>query len=323
MTTQRIILYDFRGKKMIDTKILITGSNGMVGRNIADCLKSKNYILLTPTSKELNLLDISSVDNYIKTNIPDIVIHCAGIVGGIQANIANPVKFLVENTQMGINIIMASKQAHIKRLINMSSSCMYPREAINPLGEELILKGELEPTNEGYALAKITSTRLCEYINKENDSFLYKTVIPCNLYGRYDKFDPKHSHMLPAVIRKIDKAKKQKQKTLDIWGDGTARREFMYAEDLADFIYYALENFDAMPQNINVGLGHDYTINEYYEAIAKVIGYKGKFMHDLTRPIGMKQKLIDDTKLQEFGWKHKTSLEDGISKIYEYYLDKI
>jgi len=304
-------------------KILITGSNGMVGRNIVEYKHAQKYTLLTPSSKELNLLDKQSVDKFIKLNTPNIVIHCAGMVGGIQANMANPVRFLVDNTQMGLNIIMASKEAGIKKLINMSSSCMYPREAINPLGEELILKGELEPTNEGYALAKITSTRLCEYINKEDNSFKYKTVIPCNLYGKYDKFDPKHSHMLPAVIKKIHEAKINNQTELDIWGDGTARREFMYAEDLADFIYYALENFDTMPQNINVGLGEDYTINEYYKAIADVIDYKGNFIHDLTKPIGMKQKLIDDTKLTEFGWKHKTSLTNGIEKIYNYYLNEI
>ena len=304
-------------------KILITGSNGMVGRNIVEFQKVANYVLLTPSSNELNLLDRLSVDNYLKVNNPDIVIHCAGIVGGIQANMANPVKFLVDNTQMGLNIVMGSKDANIKQFINMSSSCMYPREAINPLGEELILKGELEPTNEGYALAKITSTRLCEYINKEDDSFKYKTVIPCNLYGKYDKFDPKHSHMLPAVIKKIHEAKINNQKTLDIWGDGEARREFMYANDLADFVYYALENLELMPQNINVGLGTDYTINEYYRAISKVIGYEGEFIHDLSKPVGMKQKLIDDTKLQEFGWNYKTSLEDGIKKIYKYYVKEV
>jgi len=304
-------------------KILITGSNGMVGRNIVEFEKSKNYTLLTPTSSELNLLDRSSVDDYIKENHPDIVIHCAGRVGGIQANVAHPVDFLVHNTQMGLNIIMSSYEAGIKKFINMSSSCMYPREAKNPLGEDLILKGELEPTNEGYAIAKVTSTRLCEYVNKENDSFQYKTIIPCNLYGRYDKFDPKHSHMLPAVIKKIYEAKENNQDTLDIWGDGEARREFMYAQDLADFTYYAIENFEKMPQNINVGLGRDYTINEYYKAIAEVVGYKGEFLHDLTKPVGMKQKLIDDTKLQSFGWKYKTSLKDGIKKTYEYYLNEV
>ena len=225
-------------------KILITGSNGMVGRNIAEFEKSKDYILLTPTSSELNLLDRASVDSYIESNKPDIVIHCAGRVGGIQANMAHPVDFLVQNTQMGLNIIMSSYENGIKKFINMSSSCMYPREATNPLNEELILKGELEPTNEGYAIAKITTTRLCEYINRENGEFQYKTVIPCNLYGKYDKFDPKNSHMLPAVIRKIHEAKINNQEVLDIWGDGEARREFMYAEDLADFVYYAIENFE-------------------------------------------------------------------------------
>lgn len=295
----------------------------MVGRNIAEYKKAENYAIFTPSSKELNLLDRFSVDAYFKNNEIDTVIHCAGIVGGIQANMANPVKFLVDNTQMALNIIMSAKEAGIKQFINMSSSCMYPREAINPLGEELILKGELEPTNEGYAIAKITSTRLCEYINREDNTYSYKTVIPCNLYGKYDKFDPKHSHMLPAVIKKIHEAKENGQENSDIWGDGEARREFMYAEDLADFIYYALENFEKMPQNVNVGLGHDYTINEYYQSIAKVIGFNGEFIHDLTKPIGMKQKLIDDSKLKEFGWSYKTSLEDGIKKIYKYYLEEV
>jgi len=295
----------------------------MVGRNIVDHLVSKSYVLLTPSSQELNLLDKDSVDTYLQRNKPDMVIHCAGIVGGIQANMAHPIRFLVDNTQMGLNIIMGSYEAGIKELINLSSSCMYPREAANPLGEELILKGELEPTNEGYAIAKVTSTRLCEYINRENKDTQYKTVVPCNLYGKYDKFDPKHSHMLPAVIKKIHEAKIKDQETIDIWGDGMARREFMYAFDLADFIYYAIKNFENMPQNINVGLGHDYTINEYYQTIAKVIGYKGGFAHDLTKPTGMKQKLIDDTKLKKFGWKYKTSLEDGIKKTYEYYMNII
>lgn len=295
----------------------------MVGRNIVEYKKSQNYTILTPISKELDLLNRENIDNYIRENEPDIVIHCAGIVGGIQANMKNPVNFLVNNSLMGINIIMASYEAGIKKFINMSSSCMYPKNAKNPLEENLILKGELEPTNEGYAIAKVTSTRLCEYINRENPKFKYKTIIPCNLYGKYDKFDPKHSHMLPAVIKKIHEAKANDLKHIDIWGDGKARREFMYAEDLADFIYYALENFDEMPQNINVGLGHDYTINEYYQTIANVIGFKGDFIHDLSKPVGMKQKLIDDKKLQEFSWKYKTSLENGIKKTYEYYISEV
>jgi len=200
---------------------------------------------------------------------------------------------------------------------------MYPRDAENPLSEDMISKGELEPTNEGYAIAKVTSTRLCEYINREDESYLYKTVIPCNLYGKYDKFDTEQSHMIPAVIRKISDAKNQNSKFIDIWGDGLAKREFMYVGDFADFVYYAIDHFESMPQNINVGLGRDYTINEYYKKIASVVGYKGSFSHDLSRPTGMKQKLIDDTKLRKFGWQHQTSLEQGLKKTYYYFLNEI
>ena len=304
-------------------KILLTGSRGMVGNNIAKHSLAQNHEILTPTSAELNLLDSESVQNYIGTNKPDMVIHAAGIVGGIQANMAEPVRFLVDNMQMGLNILTASKTHKVKRFMNLSSSCMYPRDAQNPLSEGLILKGELEPTNEGYAIAKVASTRLCEYINREDESFLYKTVIPCNLYGKYDKFDPEHSHMIPAVIRKINDAKNNNLESIDIWGDGLARREFMYAADFADFVYYAIDNFETMPQNINVGLGHDYTINEYYQKIADVIGYQGEFTHELSRPTGMQQKLIDDTRLKKFGWQYQTPLEQGIQKTYDYFLNEV
>lgn len=300
-------------------KIFLTGGNGLVGKNILHFSKAKNYTFLHPTSKELDLKDYQAVTKYIKLHQPDFVIHAAGIVGGIHANIANPVKFLTDNIDMGKNIIMASRENNVKRFINLASSCMYPRNAENPLKEELILQGELEPTNEGYAIAKIMATRLCEYIHKEDPSFLYKTIIPCNLYGKFDKFSPEHSHMVPAVIRKVYEAKISNKSEIDIWGDGLSRREFMYAEDLADFVFYAIEHFDNMPQNINAGLGFDYTINEYYQTIASVIGYEGTFVHDLTKPTGMKQKLIDDTKLTAFGWKHSTSLKVGIEKTFDYF----
>jgi nucleoside-diphosphate-sugar epimerase len=303
-------------------KILLTGANGMVGRNILEAAVKHNHEFLSPSSAELNLLDGNAVDQYISIHKPDMVIHAAGIVGGIQANMAQPVKFLVDNMQMGLNILTAANDCGVDKFLNLSSSCMYPRDALNPLAEDLILKGELEPTNEGYALAKVTSTRLCEYICKENPSRLYKTIIPCNLYGRFDKFDPNHSHMIPAVIRKIDEAKKSNLEEIDIWGDGEARREFMYAEDLAEFVFYAIYNFEVMPQNLNVGLGTDYTINEYYQAVASVVGYSGTFKHDLSKPVGMKQKLIDDSKLKEFGWGYKTSLKAGIQKTYDFYLSE-
>lgn len=305
--------------------ILLTGGTGMVGKNILEYNNNitNPYTILSPSRSTLNLEDYNAVNNYIKKHKPDYIIHAAGLVGGIQDNIARPVNFLVTNLEIGKNLILAAKDNKVKHFINLSSSCMYPREAVNPLGEELILKGELEPTNEGYALAKIVTTRLCEYINKEDNYYQYKTVIPCNLYGKYDKFSPQHSHMVPAVIRKIDEAKINGEEQITIWGTGEARREFMYAEDVADFIFYAIEHFETMPQNINVGLGYDYTINEYYEKIAEVIGYKGSFVHDTTKPVGMMQKLIDDTKLNTFGWKAKTALVEGLKKTYNYYKSEV
>jgi len=304
-------------------KILLTGANGMVGKNILESSEASKHFFLSPSSLELNLLNAEAIKQYIKVNQPDIVIHAAGVVGGIQANIAEPVKFLVDNMQMGLNIIMAAKACGVSRFLNLSSSCMYPRDAVNPLSEELILQGELEPTNEGYALAKVASTRLCEYIHKESPDLLYKTVIPCNLYGRHDKFDPNSSHLIPAVIRKISEAKKNKKNNIEIWGDGEACREFMYAADLANFIFYALENFEAMPQNLNVGIGTDYTITKYYKIIADVVGYSGTFSYDLSKPVGMRKKLIDDTKLNDFGWTYKTDLVTGIQKTYEYYISEL
>ncbi|MEH6454534.1 MAG: NAD-dependent epimerase/dehydratase family protein, partial [Psychromonas sp.] len=181
-------------------KILLTGANGMVGRNILEVAENHNHEFLSPNSSELNLLDIIAVRQYMLRNQPDMVIHAAGVVGGIQANMAQPVKFLVDNMQIGLNIITAANDAGVEQFLNLSSACIYPSDAVNPLAEELILKGELESANEGYALAKVASTRLCEYICKENPSRKYKTIIPCNLFGRYDKFTPNNSHMIPAII---------------------------------------------------------------------------------------------------------------------------
>ncbi len=294
-----------------------------MGKNLLQFNKTKGYLIDAPTSRVLNLLDKISVNSYIESSKPDMVIHCAGKVGGIQANIADPVAFLAENMQMGLNLVMSSYVTGIKNFINMGSSCMYPKYAKNPLKEEVVLKGELEPTNEGYAIAKIAITKLCEYISRENEGFQYKTIVPCNLYGKYDKFNTKNSHMIPAVIKKIHEAKISNTKAIEIWGDGEARREFMYTGDLADFTYYALDNFDYMPQNINVGLGYDYTINEYYKVIAEVVGFKGEFVHNLTKPEGMRQKLIDNEKLVKFGWKAKTDLKVGLEKTYKYFLKEV
>ena len=307
----------------MNEKIFLTGGTGMVGSNIREHSESHKYTIFTPSSKEVDLTNYEQVNNYIAEVQPDIIIHSAGLVGGIQANIKNPVGFLVKNLQMGLNVILAAQQNNVKKLLNLASSCMYPRDMEIGLTEDMILKGELEPTNEGYALAKVVATRLCEYMNREDEKWQYKTAIPCNLYGKYDKFDPNHSHMVPAVIRKIYEAKENNIDEVEIWGDGLSRREFMYAGDLADFVYYALDHFDKMPQNLNVGLGRDYTINEYYQVIAKVIGYEGTFTHNLSKPMGMKKKMIDNTQLTAFGWQPKTSLEDGIKQTLEYFKNTI
>jgi len=302
----------------VDT-VLLFGASGMVGRNLADYVP-KHIRLLTPTRREVNLLDFEQTKGYIEKNEPSLIIHSAGIVGGIQANIANPVKFLIQNIEIGRNVIWAAFESGVMKLLNLGSSCMYPKDAPNPLKEEFVLTGELEPTNEGYALAKIFTQRLCAYINSENKEFKYKTVIPCNLYGKYDKFSPDKSHMIPAVISKIHEAKTLNSSSVEIWGNGNARREFMYAGDLSQMIWECVKNFNEMPDTMNLGLGYDLTINEYYETIAKVIDYKGQFSHDLTKPVGMKQKLVDVTKQKTLGLIPKHTLEEGIKMTYDYFL---
>ena len=302
--------------------LLLTGGSGMVGRNILEHPAAGDWTILAPASRELDLTDAGAVTDYVAAHKPDLVIHAAGQVGGIQANMAHPVAFLERNTAMGRNIIMAAYQSGVRNFLNLASTCMYPRAAANPLREEMILTGELEPTNEGYALAKIMATRLCQYIRREDETAQYKTLIPCNLYGRHDKFDPKHSHLLPAIIHKVHLAKQNGEKTVEIWGDGTARREFMYAGDLADAVMKAASDIDALPELMNCGLGHDHTINAYYETVADVIGWDGEFTHDLSKPVGMKQKLCATDRQDGWGWRAPTSLRDGIKTTYDFYLNE-
>jgi GDP-L-fucose synthase len=312
---------------MIKERIFLTGGRGMVGQNIIEHPLAHKYEIIAPSSQELDLTNFEATYQFMVTAKPDIVIHCAGRVGGIQANIAHPVDFLITNIDLCRNVIMAAKKANVPKLLNLGSSCMYPRNAPNPLGENLVLQGELEPTNEGYAIAKIFATRLCEYINRENlqkgtSNVCYKTLIPCNLYGRYDKFSPQNSHLIPAIIHKIHQAKINMQSEVDIWGDGTAHREFMFAGDLAGAVLKAIQDFYHLPDVLNIGTGHDHSINEYYLTAAKVIGWNGKFVHDITKPVGMKQKLVDIARQRNWGWMPETSLNVGIEKTYQYYLNE-
>lgn len=304
-------------------RILLTGGSGMVGRNVREHPSAGSHELLVPNRVELDLCNREAVISWMKRWRPDFVIHAAGKVGGIQANIKEPVDFLLNNLDMGCNVVRAAHEVGVMKLINLGSSCMYPRDAQNPLTEDMVLKGELEPTNEGYALAKVTVARLCEYIGREFPGFHYKTLIPCNIYGRYDKFDPNHSHMVPAIMHKLHCAKREGYGVIDIWGDGIARREFMYAGDLADAIWHAVEHFETMPNLMNIGVGSDLTVNQYYEAAASVVGYRGKFSHDLTKPVGMRQKLVSTAQAETWGWISQTSLEEGLNKTYKFYLETI
>lgn len=301
-------------------RVLITGAGGLVGQNLQAHTDSKKYDILTPTSKELDLRNFDEVSTFLMREKPDAVIHAAGTVGGIQANIADQLRFLCENLDMGKNIVIASKNAGVKKLINLGTSCMYPRDAVNPLKEELILSGNLEPTNEGYAIAKVTISRLCRYICDKDSSFYYKTLIPPNLYGPFDNYDSSRSHMVPSVIDKLHKATVNDKPSVEIWGDGQARREFMFAQDAADAIWFFLANLEYCPSELNIGIDEDFSILEYYEKIAEIVNFQGKFTYDLGKPVGMSQKLMDSSKAKALGWTSKVALEDGLASAYKHYL---
>lgn len=300
-------------------KILLTGGSGMVGRNVLDHPRFREAEMLCPSSLELDLLEREATHAYLRAHKPDVVLHAAGKVGGIQANMREPVAFLVDNLTMGTNLLMAARAAGVEKLLNLGSSCMYPRDAPNPLTEDLLLTGTLEPTNEGYAIAKCATCRLGSYITREDPRFQYKTVIPCNLYGPWDKFDPAHSHLLPAIIEKIVAAQDQGLESVEIWGDGEVRREFLYAGDLAAFLAHAVDHFEDLETLTNVGAGFDLSVNEYYQAVAEAVGYQGEFVHDLSKPTGMEKKLMDVSRARRLGWEPETSLAEGIEKTVAYF----
>ena len=303
-------------------KIFLTGGNGMVGRNIQMVARHFAHQIDAPSRQELDLFDLNKIQDYLNRTNPDLVIHTAGLVGGIQANTAAPYDFCLQNLQIGLNVIQAAHSVGVKRLLNLGSSCMYPCAAANPLKESSLLTGELEPTNEGYAIAKIAVAKLAQYLSQQY-SLSYKTIVPCNLYGLWDKFGVNNSHMIPAVIRKIHEAKEQGHEYVEVWGDGSAKREFLFAEDLADFIFFGIERFERLPTLMNIGLGFDYSINDYYATVKEVVGYTGSFKHNLSKPTGMQQKLVDISLQKHFGWKPRTDLKTGIARTYEFFLSRI
>lgn len=305
------------------TKIFLSGHKGMVGSSILRELRNLEFEnIIYRTHEELDLCSYSEVLNFLKREMPEVIIHTAGKVGGIQANMKDPISFFLNNLDMGRNLVGAAFELGIKNFINLGSSCMYPRNCEELLTEDMVLKGELEPTNEGYAIAKCAVAKLCQYIDLKSD-YNYKTFIPCNLYGLNDKFDLANAHMIPAIISKLQNAKDSKIDTVEIWGSGKARREFMFVDDLARTISAALYKLSQLPSYLNVGLGYDYTVDEYYEIISRIVGYKGSFTHDLMKPEGMKRKCVDITTLKNEGLSFITPLELGIQATYKYYMDNI
>lgn len=300
-------------------RLFVTGGGGLVGRNLLAHPGMADWQVLAPARADLDLEDAAALRGWLSRHRPDAVVHAAGLVGGIAANMAAPARYLAVNARIGLNLIEACRAAEIQVLINLSSSCVYPAALGRDLREEQILTGALEPTNEGYALAKIMAMRLIEYALRETPELGWRTLVPCNLYGPHDRFDPARAHLLPAIIHKLHRARAESAASVEIWGDGTARREFMYAPDLADAILRALADPHALPPVMNIGIGQDHAINDYYRIAAEVIGWHGRFTHDLSRPVGMAQKLLSVTRQRDWGWAPATGLRDGIAATSAWY----
>lgn len=302
--------------------ILVTGARGMVGQAVVRGLGHWPFVLLTPSRQDLDLTDFTAVLAYLDDHQPDLIIHAAGRVGGIQANMAHPTAFLMDNLMMGKNVVMAAAQVGVPRLINLGSSCMYPKDCPTTLTEAMLLTGPFEPTNEGYALAKVTVARLCQYLSAEQPALAYKTLIPCNLYGPGDHYEPDRSHLIAAVIAKLHQAVTRHQNEVTIWGSGTVRRECLLVDDLADCIRRAVEtpqHFEALPMVMNVGMGVDFTVNEIYAMAAEVLGYSGTFVHDPSQPEGMRQKCLNIQAQQQWGWHPHHTFSQGLALTYEAY----
>lgn len=305
-----------------NTTIYIAGHNGMVGSAIWRILTAKGYTnLIGRNSKELDLRDQQAVSDFILKTKPDIIIDAAAKVGGILANNNFPYQFLMENMQIQNNLIDAAHRFGVKKFIFLGSSCIYPKLAPQPLKEEYLLTASLEPTNEWYALAKITGVKACQAIRNQFEKD-FVSLMPTNLYGIHDNFDLTSSHVLPAMIRKFHEAKLNNNESVVLWGSGTPMREFLFVEDMAEAVVFALEN--VLPDYLyNVGTGEDLTIKQLAETIQKIVGHQGTIVWDDTKPDGTPRKLMDISKMHALGWKHQVNLEEGIAKTYDWFLENI
>ncbi|MFT7155567.1 MAG: GDP-L-fucose synthase [Parvicella sp.] len=301
-----------------EARIFVAGHRGMVGSAIVRCLQQEGYSnVLLKSKSELDLLNTASVDSFFEEENPEIVILAAARVGGILANMSKPADFLYENLVIQNNTIRAANAYGVKKFVFLGSSCIYPRDCPQPMKEEYLLTGKLEPTNEGYSLAKITGIKLLEFYKKQY-GLNSISLMPCNLYGTNDSFHPEHSHVLSALVKKFSDAMTNGLSKVELWGTGVARREFMHVDDMARAVLFFMNNYETS-EFINVGVGADITIKELAELIAKKVGYTGEILWDHSKPDGMLRKCMDVTKMKELGFEATISIEEGIVRTINEY----
>ena len=303
-------------------KIYVAGHRGLVGSAIVRELQRQGYEnLVLRNSKELDLRCQQAVQEFFQQERPEYVVDAAAKVGGIGANSTYPAEFIYDNLMIQTNLIHAAHETQVKKLLFLGSSCIYPKMALQPLKEEYLLTGALEPTNEAYAIAKISGIKMCEFYAKQyGDCFI--SAMPTNLYGINDNFDLQNSHVLPALLRKLHEAKVNQEPQVVVWGTGTPRREFLFVDDLANACVFLLQNY-AQPEFVNIGTGSDLTIAELARLMASIVGYQGELVFDVTKPDGTPVKRLDVSALRFLGWQASTSLEEGIRKTYAWYLENV
>jgi len=301
-----------------DSKIYVAGHRGLVGSAIVRNLKGKGYTnIIGKTHSELDLMNQQDVRSFFKIEKPEYVFQAAAKVGGIGANNTYPADFIYENMEMQNNIIKAAHDFKVTKLLFLGSSCIYPKNCPQPIKEEYLLSGYLEPTNEGYAIAKIAGLKMCQFFKREyGDNFI--SCMPTNLYGPNDNYDLNNSHVMPALIRKFHEAKVNKKDVVEVWGTGKPFREFLYVDDMADACVYLMENYDG-EEHVNVGTGKELTIGELAEMVKRVVGFTGELKFNKEKPDGTKRKLLDVSKLEGTGWRYKVELEDGVRMEYEWF----
>jgi GDP-L-fucose synthase len=307
------------------SQILITGASGMVGRALVARLRRDGYRnLLTPSSREVDLRDQAAVDRFFAAHKVDFVFHLAGQIGGIGASVTYPVEFLYENMMISLHVINATRRAGVGKLLYLSSSCVYPRDCPQPMKEDYILTGAFEPTNEGYAIAKVAAMKLCEYSNREyGTNFI--NLMPCNLYGYGDHFEPEKSHVVSALIYKFHEAKRKSLPAVEVWGTGATRRELLFADDLADAMVFFMQNRDAKEIGpfVNIGLGEDIAVRDLAAVIKDIVGYSGEIIYDASKPDGMPRKLMDVSRAARLGWRATVKIDDGLKMTYDWFLRNV